>query len=358
VQILKNSSYGVNSIVCRHFEKKGKEGPSMRNALYLLVTVGSLFCSGCQQKRQENTIVSTKYIHKYGYAVSKNEFETRKYPGQVVSLLKNGVTNTATYENGKLHGVVTSTYPHSQTIELYQIYNQGNCVKEIRYDSSGMPVKEEVKLSPTRYATTLWYANGTPLSIEEHAGDELVEGQYFTPHHDLESRVEKGEGLRIKRDVYGTLMAKDEITEGLVSKHETFFANGSPESISYFKQNKLDGEKSTFTANGEPLNVKEYHHGDLHGKATFYKNGSKYLEIHYLDGKKNGVETHYGDDETISQEILWENDKRHGPTKYYMDGVPQIEYYYNGEHVSEVKWKEQNHIDQLINEISPEVQAW
>ncbi len=97
--------------------------------------------------------------------------------------------------------------------------------------------------------------------------------------------------------------------------------------------------------------------GKLHGKTTFYKNGARAVDVHYLDGLKNGLEIHYLDGEQISQEILWENDKKHGPSKYYIDGIAQTEYYYDGRPVSEDRWNELSHLDEMIGHITPEV-AW
>jgi antitoxin component YwqK of YwqJK toxin-antitoxin module len=330
----------------------------MRRSIYLILGAVSLIVIGCGKQKDNDDVVSQRYIHKYGYAVSKDEFETRKYPGQVITLLKNGVTITANYENGVLHGVCTHTFPHSQTVESYFVYNQGRLVKEILYDVTGMPIREEVQLSPTRYSTTLWYADGTPMSIEEYANQELLDGQYFTMTNEVEARVEKGKGERIRRDTKGLLLSRDQIAEGFVTFHQTYYPNGSPESVSYYYHGKLNGEKKTFTATGEPLATKEYVSGLLHGKSTLYKNGTKYLEVYYLDGKKNGLEIHYIDGEVVSQEILWENDKRHGPSKYFVDGVAQVEYYYDGSSVSESKWNELNHIDEMIGQIAPEAQKW
>jgi antitoxin component YwqK of YwqJK toxin-antitoxin module len=327
----------------------------MRTYIVFSVTALTLFLTSCGKSKSDNDVVSQRYIHKYGYAVSKDEFEGRQYPGQVITLLKNGVTITSAYENGVLHGPCTHTFPHSQTVESYYVYNQGNMVKEVLYDLTGMPVREDVQLSPTRYATTLWYASGTPMCTEEYAGEELLEGQYFTLTNDLEAQIVKGKGERIRRDREGVLLHKDQVDEGYVTLHETFYPSCAPESIAYYHQGKLHGEKKTFTATGEPLAVKEYVGGLLHGKSTLYKNGTRYLETHYLDGMKNGLEIHYIDGETISQEILWENDKRHGPALYYVEGVAQTEYYYDGTLVNEERWNELHQLDELANQISPAV---
>lgn len=326
----------------------------MKSSVYFILGAAALMMASCGKQKQDGDVVSQRYVHKYGYAVSKDEFESKKYPGQVVTLLKNGVTITATYENGTLHGPCTHTYPHSQTVESYYLYNQGALVKQIYYDVMGMPVREEVQMSPSRYATTLWYSDGTPRSMEEYANEEILEGQYFTPANELEAKVEKGKGKRVRRDAQGVLLSRDIIDQGFITKREVFYTNGSPESVAYYFHGKLNGEKKNFTASGEPISVEEYVQGKLHGKATYYKNGAKYLEVHYLDGMKNGMESHYIDGDIISQEILWENDKRHGTTTYYVDGIAQVEYFYDGKAVSQEKWNELNHLDEMISQIAPE----
>ncbi len=328
----------------------------MGRYLFLLGFLG-LSLTACHKDNKENNVVSQRYVHKYGYAVAKDEFVERKYPGQVITVLKNGVTTTSTYENGHLDGPSTHTFPHSQTVENYFLYKQGNLVKQISYDISGMPLREEVQLSPTRHASTRWYADGTPMCTEEYAGEELVEGQYFNRLNDVEARVAKGQGSRVTRDLQGILVAQEEIEEGYITKRQTFYANTSPESIAYYYRGALNGEKKVFNEKGEPISVKEYVAGKLHGKATFYKNGAKTVEIYYLDGVKNGLEIHYTDGAAISQEILWENDRKHGPSKYYVDGIAQVEYFYDGSPVSENKWQELNHLDQMIGQIEP-VAAW
>lgn len=318
----------------------------------ILGLLGILAC-GCRQDKKDDQIVSQKFIHKYGYAVSKEEWEERNYPGQVITAMRNGSMVTATYENGVLHGPCTHTFPNSQTVEIYYLYNFGEVAKEIIYDVRGMPVREMVQLSPTRYSLTLWYAEGTPMSIEEFAGDELLEGQYLTLNNETEARVEKGNGKRIRRDLHGLLLSKDEIAKGYVVKHEAFHPNGAPESIAYFNNKQLHGEKRLFSASGEPLVIEEWVHGQLHGKSTFFKNGTKTLEISYLNGSREGPEIHYVDGEKISQEIAWENNKKHGPALYYIDGSTETEWYYEGALVSKEKYDELSYLDSKIAQINP-----
>lgn len=325
----------------------------------LLAILGGLVTTGCSQKNgtDEDPVVSQRFIHKYGYALTKDEWVSNRYPGQVITTLRNGVTISSTYENGLLHGAVTHTFPNSQTVESYFLYNQGEMVKEIQYDIQAMPMKEIVQVSPTRYTKTLWYADGTPLSIEEYSNDELLEGQYFSKNNETESRVEKGDGLRIRRDRNALLLSKDSFEKGYMTVRETFFASGTPESVSNFKRGQLHGEKKLFTEHGEPLAIEEWVDGKLHGKATYYKNGSQDYEISFFKGKKHGPEVHYIDGKTVAKEIEWEYDKRHGPTTYYVDGIAKTDWFYEGQPVSYRKYQEQLKLDEMLSQISSDIKV-
>lgn len=323
----------------------------MKNKLFALLSFVGLALCGCNDNKQDDKVVSQRYIHKYGYAVSQEEWESKNYPGQVITSLTNGVTVTSTYENGIKHGPMTCTFPHSQTVEFYSLYNQGNKVKEISYDRAGMPMEEWIQLSPTRYSITMWYKEGSPMMVEEFVGDELLEGQYFAASNELESKVEKGSGLRIRRDREGILLAKETIFEGYATKKETFYPNGVPESIAMYFRDNLQGEKRTFSQSGEPLAIEDWVNGQLHGKAKYFKNGNRYLEITYLYGEKNGVERHFIDGDIVSQEISWVHNEKHGEAIFYAEGRPESHWFYEGQHVSKRKFDELNKLDEIISRL-------
>jgi len=322
---------------------------------YLLLPVTALSMTACRNQDNNHQVVSQRYIHKYGYAVSKEDWEAKNYPGQVITHLASGETITATFENGLLHGPYTETYPNSQTLAIYRLYQVGVPVKELLYDVGGMPVQEKQYLSETRYTLTHWYQDGTPLSIEEYAQEELLEGQYFSKDNEEEARVEKGNGQRIRRDQKGVLLSKDIVEGGLMVKRETFYENGSPEGITHYFKGKLHGEKKTFSKEGEPLAVEEWIGGALHGMATYYKNGVRYLEVSYLNGQKNGMETHYIDGSIVQQEIPWENDKKHGCAIFYTDGTSHCTWYYAGKEVSESSFKDNAKRDEMTLHVSSSV---
>jgi antitoxin component YwqK of YwqJK toxin-antitoxin module len=323
----------------------------MKHQLFALLGFMGLTLCGCNHNKQNDNVISQRYVHKYGYAVSQEEWESKNYPGQVITSLSNGVTVTTTFENGVKHGPMTHTYPHSQTIEYYCLYNVGNKVKEISYDPAGIPMEEWIQLSTTRYSITMWYREGSPMLVEEYVGDELLDGQYFTAANELESRVEKGSGIRTRRERNGTLLAKETIQEGYAVKKEAFYSNSSPESIAFYFQDSLHGQKRTFSQNGEPLAIEEWVNGQLHGKSTYFKNGNRYVEISYLYGHKNGVERHFIDADAVSQEISWENDLKHGQSIFYSQGKPEVQWFYAGEAVSKRKFDELNRLDEIISHL-------
>lgn len=326
----------------------------MNYKVYSLLVLIGLSLVGCRSSQQNDDIVSQRYVHKYGYAVSQAEWDAKDYPGQVITHLRTGVTITATYENGLLHGLTTHTFPHSQTIEHSYLYNQGAKVKETHYSGEGMPLEERVQLSPSRQAITMWYRQGSPMLTEEFIENELLEGQYFSVDNELESRIEKGSGTRIRRSLEGLLLSKEEFTQGFLVKRETFYPTALPESIAYYQNGKLQGEKRTFGPSGEPVAIEEYMNGQLHGLATYFNNGQRYLEISYLNGQKNGMERHYVDGHILTQEIAWEDDLKHGCERLYVDNTIDQRWFYAGESVSPKRFAELNRLDALISQISPE----
>lgn len=322
-----------------------------KSSIILLPVALSCLLASCGSDQGNSQVISKRYIHKYGYAVTKEDWEKHRYPGQVITTLRDGITITANYENGQLNGPCTHTYPHSQTVHHSYLYNQGNLVKELTYDPNGMPFEERVQLTAQRYTLTKWYNDGTPMSIENYAGEELLDGEYLTISNEAESRVEHGNGERILRNSQGILVGRDQISNGYITNRETLYPSGALESLAGYQQNKLHGEKKVFAETGEPISIEEWSQGNLHGKATYFANGIKQRELYYLDGEKNGPEIHYVDGEKIAQEILWSNNKRHGATKFYIDGIAaQYEWFYNGQQVSQNKFEELNQLDQMITQ--------
>ncbi len=323
----------------------------MKKKMLPLVGILALGLCGCHQssKTKKNDVISQRYIHKYGYDVSKDEWNKNSYPGQVVTTLKNGVTIASNYEDGVLHGPTSYTYAHSQTLESLQIFERGNLIKKTSFDIKGVPTKEELFLSPGHTKTKIWYKTGTPMSVEESIESSLIEGEYYTQQNELESKVESGFGIKTIRNHDGSLVSKQNYENGVCIAMQSFYSNGSPESIAFYKNGLLHGEKRTFGTTGDPISIENYDFGDLHGAASYYQNGYKYQETFYKFGQKEGIERQYIDGETLVEETEYHSGVKHGPSTFYTDGISKTEWYYNDQFVSRAKYEELNDREKMIS---------
>lgn len=304
-----------------------------------LFLVASTIITSCQNSSSADQVVSQTFVHKYGFETTEEDWAAREQDGQVVTVLKNGVKVTSSYENGKLHGPTTHTFPNSSIVEKQLVYDQGVLLKESVNDLAGMPVREEVYEFDHRNIITLWDEKGVPLSIEEYDSELLVEGKYFTAEHELEASVEAGNGRRVKRDRTGLLISSDEIAEGIIQSRTTFHPNGAKHTVSNYHDYQLHGEQLKFTASGKPLMELHWNHGILDGEKVIYRNGSKVAVIPYVMGEKHGLEFHFDDLGNLTAEIEWQSDKKHGSTKLHTEEFTDTEWFYKGKSVNAEKFQ-------------------
>lgn len=303
----------------------------------ILLTSCTLF-TACQNQSIDQ-VVSQTFVHKYGFETSAQEWKEREQDGQVVTVLKNGVRIVRSYDNGKLHGSTTTSFPNSPIVETVSVYDQGILLKEMVNDPSGMPIREEIYEFDNRTIVTNWDEKGAPLSIEEYSNDLLVEGKYYTEDHILEASVEGGNGTRIKRDRTGNLLSSDEMRNGLIATRTTFHPNGNIHTISRYKDYELDGVQIKYTASGKPLMEMSWKEGVLDGPKVTYRNGSVITIIPYVNGEKQGVEYHYDDLGHLTAEIHWQNDHKHGSTQFHSEEGTEMEWYFKGQTVSAEKFQ-------------------
>ena len=211
----------------------------MKRVSLSLVVLSGLMITSCQNNTALDQIVSQKYVHKYGFDVSPKEWDERSQDGSVVEELKSGVKITRSYENGGLHGPTTHTFPNSSVVEKLLVYDQGVLLKETLFDSTGMPMREDLYEFDDRNIITLWSDRGIPLSVEEYENEVLIEGQYYTPDHELEGKVENGYGYRIKRTRECLLVSKDQMKNGLITERTTFHPNGEIHTVSHYHDYQL-----------------------------------------------------------------------------------------------------------------------
>ncbi len=302
-------------------------------ALVLLASCGS-------DKNAE--VIAQRYIHKYGYDVSYEDWNSHDYPGQVLTTLKNGVTISESYEEGRLHGPRTATYPHSQTLNTLEVYSKGELKRRVTYSVRGVPSQEELFVSPTETKITTWYHSGSPRSTEEYLGSILVSGEYFNLQNELESKIEDGSGQKTCRNIYGDLLSKEVIRNTETVYLEEFHPNGTPKLIASFENGQLEGKRQEFAYTGEPLVVEYYHNGLLDGVVARFQNGCKYEEVPYKQGHKHGIAKRFVDGESVIEETHWAHNKKHGSSVIYVDGVAKTSWFFQGSKVSKSRFDDLN----------------
>ena len=316
------------------------------------IGVIALLLASCERSGSLDSIVSQKFVHKYGFDLSEQEWSERAEDGQIVSTCKNGIQITQSYDNGQLHGPVTYTFPNSSTVEKLLVYDQGTLLKETIFDQKGMPIREETYEFDDRLIVTLWDEKGVPLSIEEYERDALIEGSYFTSEHELEAKVENGFGQRVKRDRLGLLISRDQIEQGVLSERTTYHPNGEAQTISHYRDYQLHGPQTKFTNLGRPLMELTWNRGVLDGMKTIYRNGLKVAEVPFVHGIKEGTERRYDDLGNLIAEIPWRHDKKHGCAKSYTEESIDADWFFNGQAVSATRFDLLETREQLIAEFN------
>ncbi len=294
---------------------------------------------------QETETLSQAYIHKYGLQVPKNEWKNRGQNGQVVSTLKSGVVVSKNYKDGFLEGETTYSFPHSGAIQKVELYSAGRLTLETENYPTGIKKKQIEYASPKRKKVTVWYDNASPHYYEEYNDSHLIEGEYYTTHHQAEARVDQGNGKRINRDEFGVMQSEDKIMHGDLVMRTIFYPNGAPKEVIPYSNGVVSGRKKTFLPGGEPSTVEEWENDHRQGITLVFQNGEKIAEVPYINGQKNGIEQRYRDGQFIVEELTWRNGRKHGPCYRTVGETTIIEYFINGRKVPRVEYDRQmNHL--------------
>ncbi len=311
----------------------------MKKKYAILFPVIALVLISCNDGNKQQ-VISQRYVHKYGYDVSREEWKAESYPGHVLTTLRDGKSITEPYEDGLIHGARTETYPHSQTIQTLEQYEKGNLIKRISYTVRGVPQREELFKAENHIVITTWYPNGTPKSNEEFRDNILINAQYLNTSNETDSRIENGTGERTIRNQSGDILAKEVFNNYLLSYVETYYPNNTPHTTVSYENNLLHGERKEFAMTGEPISVESYYKGLKHGLSTYYQNGYKYSEIPYAHGFKNGIERHYIDGEIIVEETEFHDGIKQGSSVLYCDGSAKTTWYFENHIVSRPKYEQ------------------
>lgn len=290
----------------------------------LSLAAAAVILASCEPSRDPNvyyekpyTVVDATYVHKYGFEVPPQEWESRGEHGQKITTLNNGVTATQNYSFGQLDGESTFTFPYSSSIERIQKYAKGQLLSDETRYMGDIPKRRIEKLDQGQGRITFWYENGAPQSIEVTVNEKLQTGEYFTVTHQSESQITGGNGTRVNRDPFGQLVSKDTFENGEMIERVTFWANGTPKEMLPYKNGIVHGLRRTFYVGGEPNTVEAWVDGRQTGLTLIYQNGEKYAEIPYQNGLKNGVEKRYRDGKELFEEITWVEGYEKGPSRNY-----------------------------------------
>jgi antitoxin component YwqK of YwqJK toxin-antitoxin module len=285
--------------------------------------------ASCQKAADPNVyypkpyaVVDETYVHKYGFEVKPDEWESRGEHGQKITTLNNGVTVVQNFSFGELDGLSTYTYPYSSSIERVQKYDKGQLVSDETRYLGDTPKKRLEYLNGGLTRLTQWYESGSPQSVEllgqdKSGQDKLHKGDYFTVTHQLESQVVDGTGTRTNRDPFGQVLSKDTFENGQMIERVSFWANGTPKEMLPYKNGIVHGLRRTFYVGGEPDKVEAWADGKQSGITIVYQNGEKYAEVPYVNGLKSGLEKRYRDGRELFEEITWVDGYENGPSQTY-----------------------------------------
>ncbi len=315
----------------------------MKIQVFAFLIIFGVISSSCQTQKYEDGIVSQSYVHRYGVPLPEQEWADRGRDGQVVSMRKDGVRITQTFEGGVLHGETSYTYPHQDVIEKKEKYYQGNVVEEFNYYQSGLPQQQISYISPSEQKKVVWYETGSPHCSETYQSGCLVNGTYYNPSYQLESQISDREGQRIKRDPYGHLISVDHIQQGELSLSTTYHPQGTPAALTPYKEGVIEGQRRTFAVTGEPSTIETWTGGVQHGPTVGFQNGEKSYEVSYTNGQRHGVEYRFRDGDKVVQEVNWVDGKKHGRSHSYVGSEKQTDWYFQDRPVNKATFDALSH---------------
>lgn len=289
--------------------------------------------SSCRSNCSNSDEVVCETVHRYGVPLEPDDWSARGQNGQVVSMRKDGVAVTRSYEAGVLHGDCSYTYPHRDVIQKKEIYNSGELAEEFAYYPNGLPQQQISYEAPTRQSLVTWYENGVPQCREEMENGSLVRGEYYNPNYQIESRVDESCGMRTCRDGLGQMQSLDTIEGGQMVLKTTYHPNGSPAAYTPYNNGIIEGQKRTFHPGGEPSTIEEWNSNIQHGSTTVFEHGEKWADVPYVNGCKHGIERRYRDGQTVAQEVTWVQGQQHGPSYSYVGNSSQTDWYFRGRRV-------------------------
>jgi antitoxin component YwqK of YwqJK toxin-antitoxin module len=308
-------------------------------SLLLTFTLVGAFTTSCQVSQpMDCDVVSNTYVHRYGVPLDPREWTERGQDGSVVSMRKDGVIVSRSYEAGILHGACTYSFPYREVVKKKEIYEHGVITEEWQYYPNGLPFKQCIFESPQQYSITVWYESGVPHAHEIYEEGKLTVAEYYTPSHQEESRIDGGNGLRYCRSGKGELESVDTIQEGEMIMRTTYHLSGIPSSTTPYVNGVIQGKKCTYTEDGLPATIEEWERNVQHGNTLVFEHGEKVMCTPYVNGCKHGTESRYLDGDQVIQEVSWVKGKKHGPCYHYVENRKVTDWYFRDQLVNKARY--------------------
>ena len=111
-----------------------------------------------------------------------------------------------------------------------------------------------------------------------------------------------------------------------------YYDNGNKKSEIHYKNGKLDGVQTYWYEDGNKELERHYKDGEMDGVATEWCEDGTKIEEHYKDGKLDGVSTWWYEDGTKNSEAQYKDGKKEGlATTWHVNGTKKSEQYIKDE---------------------------
>ncbi len=299
----------------------------------LLCTV---LLSGCRQPASPPAAPPQQtFEHDYGLAMSRGEFESRGRNGTVSTRQETGQLLKQHFENGKLQGMSTCTFPFSKQAAYCENYDRGCLIFRVDYHLSGMPQKESTYLPSQVEEVKTWFEDGVPRCVECYQGRQLLQGTYFAPTAEREAQILDGEGLGVVRSSTGQLLQRFETREGYPTWRRVFYPSGDLKEFYRYQVGQLHGECRFYSEGGVPECFQNWQCDKREGLTSYFERGEVVAEVPYKDDQKHGTEKRYCRAKMV-ETVEWKRGQLHGPScQFDRDGqVLSQNYFYRDRPVS------------------------
>lgn len=247
--------------------------------------------------------------------------------GKATEFHANGkVAREATYAAGKLHGEVTALYANGAKRSHGKFEHDQPIGKHERWFPNGK-TERVVEYGGGDVRTVEYYSNGREKT---EPPDGVIEE--FYPSGTVRSRTTYIAGVKHGREQTWWKNGKPAVDAtyeqgALTGDYKRWYANGKDWESARYVSGKLDGPYRKWWKNGKAAHVYAYKDGKLDGDyRTFYDNGAKWAVGSYALGKPQGALQKWFPDGKLGYVMNHENGRPHGPYKrWWPSGKPRLE---------------------------------